>query len=203
MRSAPRLLAIQHVVYFLSDLLRSKEIDGAAVPRPHARAVFDERGLYESARRPGLERVEHALRSLIRGDDSVHMVGSDVEREQSPGSVLADVTNRLRHNLAHRVIKLNRRVPQLRRFPGVEALACREKRRTESIVATIDRAARIAVKPRAVRAPTDELCERRVVHTTSLQTAMEAGSPSVSEGVGLDKQPKRERGRGFEQAAQA
>ena len=90
----PLALAVEHIVDRCFGGTRFKQIASTAVTCPIP-AVANQLPLTKSARCVGLEGVKYGLRRFVGSNHRVNVLGTNVEREQQPFSVVGGLANGL------------------------------------------------------------------------------------------------------------
>jgi len=177
-------LSFQDICDGGADALLVPQITCASVVCPHAPASWSASCFAQPTRRPRLQLVHRAFRRRPKaGDHSVDMVRANVEREHLPSSMSAVHFNGIRNDSPRAFVQFNGEMPKLCTLRHSTDRVRPEIRRMRDIMLVVHRPSRIAVQPRAVAGPCQQIRER-FGHRSTL-------TPSRAE---VNPSPKRKRG---------
>lgn len=173
------ILPFAHIRTSRVDLFGTPQVPRAGASGPDRGIGANQAGRAECSRGVRLKLHDHLFGAQSGApDNDVNLVGSNRQLQQRPGANLAAASNRCADEPLRRFFERDRAVQHS--VPGVRAseVARFQHRRRIAVAPPIDRAALIAVKPHAVRAPSQEIRQRRVDRIESYAAAEAGGSPA-------------------------
>ena len=138
-------------------------------------------GFTESSCGPGLELCQDCLGEHIAdGHDNVDVVRADVQGVQVPSSVSAMGSDRPVNDGSAGIVQFDWTVAELSLLTPRAARAVRQKRRERHVVFVVHRSARVAMEPRAIAGPGQEVADR-IGRRRKVRTGPRRGKVAESE----------------------